>query len=284
MICYYNNSFLEKNEIKVSPFDRGFLFGDGIYEAIRTYNSNLFMYEEHLARLKRNLIKININYEKIDALEGIIYELIERNNFSDNEVNVYLQITRGESFPRKHEFPAPSVSPTIFVYALPIDTKKLQNDEGISIILKKDLRWKRCDIKTINLLPAVMAKQEAVLQQAYEAVWHNGNAILEGSHTNFFGVRESRVYTHPLDNSVLPGITREIIKKLCKNLNIPFVEQPVLVAETNLYEEFFITGTTTEIKPVIKIEGEILGGGKPGKISTNLIEAFTELTKNYYGN
>ncbi len=281
MICFYNDKFLEKDEIKVSPFDRGFLFGDGIYEAIRTYNSKLFMYKEHLSRLKRNLGEVNINYEKIDALEGIIYELIERNNFSGNEVNVYLQITRGESFPRKHEFPPMYVEPTVFIYALPIDSKKMQREEGVKVILKKDLRWQRCDIKTINLLPAVMAKQEAINQQAYETIWYNVDKILEGSHTNFFGVRDGNVFTHPLDNSVLPGITREVIKDLCKQLSIPFIEQSVLLSEINSYEEFFITGTTTEIKPVSKIGEQFIRNGKFGKITQQLMEAFGERTSKY---
>ncbi|MFO7446625.1 MAG: D-amino-acid transaminase [Ignavibacteriaceae bacterium] len=279
MITYFNGSFLPVEDVRVSPFDRGFQFGDGVYEAITTYNSKLFLYEEHLERLKRSLSEIKINFAGINGLKEIIYELIKKNGLLNN-VSVYIQITRGAGSKRMHVFPSSDIKPTIFISAAEIKGNQEGNKTGVKVILEKDIRWERCDIKTIMLLPAVMAKQKAAEQGAYEAIWVKNGFIKEGAHTNFFAVKGNEVYTPPLTNTILPGITRQFVIFLCKKNNIKVNEEEIPESGINSFNEFFITGTTTEIKPVVQINGVTVKDGKPGSLTSSLQDLFYKAINN----
>jgi D-alanine transaminase len=274
MIVYFNGNFLELEEVKISPFDRGFLYADGIYEVMRTYSGKLFRYNDHLERLKNSLDSIKIIYEGIDSLETNIYKLFRLNYYTNPNLSVYMQVTRGVSFPRKHSFPDGKVSPTVFVSVTSIDNDTKIIHKGIKAILEEDLRWSRCNIKSISLLPAVLANQHAVEEGAGEAILIRDEHLMEGSHTNFWGIKNGEVWTAPLSNLILPGVTRTVILELCKKEGIKVIEQAIHKHDIKNFDEFFVSGTTTEIKPVIQIDEYIVGNGKPGEVTSKIFDAY----------
>ena len=223
MLVYFNGNIVSHEEVKVSPFDRAFLFSDGVYEALRTYNGKLFRLDDHIKRLKYSLKELDLAFDDFDLIQHISYKLAEMNNIK-NDYSVYLQISRGVSFPRTHHY-EDNLSPNVFVYVKPIMDNNNKKNEGVKVILEKDLRWLRCDIKSTSLLPAVMANQKAFKSGAYEAVFYRDDFITEGSHTNFFAVKNNKVFTAPLSNYILDGITRKIVLELCKENKIDFIEK-----------------------------------------------------------
>jgi len=276
MIVYFNGQFSELDDVKVSPFDRGFLYADGVYEVIRTYYGKLFRYAEHLERFRNSLSEIKINFAGTEELEKNIYKLFELNKYSNPNISIYIQVTRGVSFPRKHSFPTVEVKPTVFIYALPIENDTHNIDEGIKAILDEDVRWSRCNIKSISLLPAVLANQHAVEEGAEEAILIRDEHLMEGSHTNFWGIRNGEVWTAPLSNLILPGVTRTVILEVCNSLGLNVIEQAINKNDIKNFNEFFISGTTTEIKPVIQINELKIGNGKPGKITNKIYNGYLE--------
>ncbi|MBI5661694.1 MAG: D-amino acid aminotransferase [Ignavibacterium album] len=279
MIAYYNGNYLPVEKISISPFDRGFLFSDGVYEALRTYNRKLFMLKNHLDRLKYSLEQTNINFTEFDKLEKIIFACAEKNNFT-HDFSTYIQITRGISFPRTHHYNN-QIKPNLLIYTTELKNREHELNNGVSIILERDLRWNRCDIKSISLLPNVMANQNAFIKGCYEAVFYRDNFITEGSHTNFFAVKNGKVITAPLSNFILNGVTRNIVFRLCNENNIPVEEEYILLAEIFNYDEFFLTGTTTEITPVVKIDNNIIGNGSPGLLTKKIQKLFYNFVRNY---
>lgn len=274
MIVYFNGKYLDLNDVKVSPFDRGFQYADGVYEVMRTYKGKFFRYEDHMQRLAYSLNEIKIKFDKLNDLTGILARLVDANNQNNEEITAYIQVTRGAAFPRKHSFPPERVSPTVFVSTSALPKNTFSIDEGIKVILEQDIRWKRCDIKSISLLPSILANQHAVEQSAGEAVWVNDGSLTEGSHTNFFGVREGVLYTAPLSNLILSGVTRKVILEICDSLGIQVKESAIKENELESFDEFFITGTTTEVKPVVQINNLIISSGRPGVLTGKLYEAF----------
>ncbi len=278
MRVFFNGKFENLEDVSISPFDRGFLYADGVYEVIRTYNGKFFRIADHMERLIYSLNEIMINFNDIHLIEKILYQLIDENNYI-SEVSAYIQITRGISFPRKHSFPEQNIRPTIFISESPLSENRSENETGVNVILEKDIRWQRCDIKSVSLLPNVLANQHAKENSAVETIWVKDGYLLEGSHTNFFGVKEGTIWTAPLSNSILSGVTRKVILKLCESYKIPFVEQAINENDLINFNEFFISGTTTEIKPVVQIDRLKVSIGKPGKITRNLQAAFYDLIR-----
>jgi D-alanine transaminase len=280
MIVYLNNEFLQLENAKISPFDRGFLFADGVYESIRTYNGKLFKYEEHLNRLKRSLSEIRLLYNETETIEKIIYELIKKNSIED-EALIYLQITRGTSFPRTHSFQHDEVNPTVFISAAPLEINEKGQKEGIKASLQDDIRWQRCDIKSVSLLPVVLANQNAHDAGGKEAVLKRNGLVTEGSHTNFFAIQDKTVFTAPESPLILSGITRKIILELFNQLEIEVKEEFIKADELKMFNECFITSTIKEITPVVQIDDWIVGNGKPGELTLKIQKAFDELVNNY---
>ncbi|AFH50849.1 D-alanine transaminase [Ignavibacterium album JCM 16511] len=279
MIAYYNGDYLPVEKISVSPFDRGFLFSDGVYEALRTYNKKLFMLQKHLDRLKYSLEQTGINFSEFDKLEEIIFTCAQKNNISQ-DFSTYIQITRGVSFPRTHHYNQ-QIKPNLFVYSTELKNRERELSEGVSVILERDVRWNRCDIKSISLLPNVMANQNAFIKGCYEAVFYRDNFITEGSHTNFFAIKDGKVITAPLSNFILNGVTRKIVFSICNENNIPIEEEYIPLTDLFNYEEFFLTGTTTEITPVINIDGNIIGNGQPGKLTKKIQKLFYDFVERF---
>jgi D-alanine transaminase len=279
MIVYINNNYVSFEDAFISPFDRGFLFADGVYESIRTYNKKLFRYNDHLKRLKRSLAEIRIDLDDFDSLKPIIYKLIDKNRI-EGEAKVYLQVTRGGAFPRTHNFQPPKSNPTIFISIEELQSPKKELREGIKVILQEDLRWLRCDIKSISLLPVVLANQKAKETGAEEAILYRNGLITEGSHTNFFAVKDNTLFTAPLSYLILEGITRRVLLELCNQLRIEVKEEHIRKDEIKKYNEFFITSTTKEITPVVQIDNWEINKQIPGTITRKLQSAFNELTRN----
>ncbi len=270
MIVYFNNRYLPIEEVKISPYDRGFQYADGIYEALRSYNGKLFRFESHIKRLRHSLTELNIQLNDLNMFESISLQLAEMNNIVLDDFSVYIQITRGVQFPRKHSYKG-NLTPTVFVSVSRLNNNEEQLNKGVKVILEKDIRWTRCDIKSVSLLPSVMANTRAVKSGAYEAIFHRDDLITEGSHTNFFAIKNGILYTAPLSNLILEGITREVVIELSKRNNIPTVEDHIKVSELKTFNEFFITGTITEITPIIQINDWVVGKGIPGE-TTKLLQ------------
>jgi D-alanine transaminase len=280
MICYFNGHFINISEIKISPFDRGFLFADGVYESIRTYNKKLFRYKDHLDRLKRSLKEIRIDFVDFNSLENIIYELMIKNEI-ENEALVYLQITRGSAFPRTHSFPKEKISPTVFISVQELKENKDERLKGAKVILQEDLRWLRCDIKSTSLLPVVLANQKAIEAGAVEAILVREGNITEGTHTNFFAIKDETVYTSPKSRFILEGITRKVVLEFCEKFKIDYREEFINKDDLKNFNEFFITSTTKEITPVIEIDYWKINNGEVGKITKSLQSVFQKVTEDY---
>jgi len=279
MIIYFNKKYISNQDTCVSPFDRAFLFADGVYEALRTYNKKLYRLQDHLERLKYSLRELDINFNDFDQIEIIANKLADVNNIK-SDFSIYIQINRGISFPRSHNY-EPNLTPNVFAFIKPIKDNSKETANGVKVILEKDLRWLRCDIKSTSLLPSVMANQNAMRNNAYEAILYRDNFITEGSHTNFFAVKNDIVYTAPLSIYILSGVTRKVVLELCKENNIDFREEYIKVTNIKEYDEFFITGTTTEIIPVIQIDDWTVKNGKPGNMTSKIQLCFFNSVNQY---
>jgi D-alanine transaminase len=280
MICYFNGQFKDINETNLSTFDRGFLFADGVYESIRTYNKKLFRYEDHLARLKRSLKETRIDFTELDSIENIIYELMIKNEI-EHEALIYLQITRGATITRTHHFPKENISPTMFITATEFSENINEQEKGVKVILQEDIRWLRCDIKSTSLLPVVLASQKATEESAVEAILVRDGLITEGTHTNFFAVKDETVFTAPKSKMILEGITRKVVLEYCEKFKIDVREEFIEKDDLKRYNEFFITSTTKEITPVTEIDYWKINQGEPGKITKSLQAVFKKVVEDY---
>ena len=279
-MVFINNRFVSIEEAQLSPLDRGFLFADGVYESIRTYNNKLFRYKDHLDRLKRSLKETRINFKELDSIENIIYELIQKNEV-ENEALVYLQITRGSAFPRTHSFPKEKISPTIFISVQELKENTVEQSRGVKVIIQEDVRWLRCDIKSTSLLPVVLASQKATEENAAEAILVRDGMITEGTHTNFFAVKDETIFTSPKSRLILEGITRKVVLEFCDKFKIDYCEEFINKDELKSFNEFFITSTTKEITPVTMIDYWTVKDGEPGKITKSLQSVFKKITEDY---
>ncbi len=280
MMVFINNRFVPIEEAHFSPFDRGFLFADGVYESIRTYNKKLFRYEDHLERLNRSLKETRINFTELASIENIIYELMIKNDIED-EALTYLQITRGSAVPRTHSFPKEKISPTTFISVQELKDNKEEQTDGVKVILQEDVRWLRCDIKSTSLLPVVLASQKATEENAAEAILVRDGMITEGTHTNFFAIKNETLYTAPKSKLILEGITRKIVLELCDKFKIDYREEFIEKDDLNSFDEFFITSTTKEITPVTSIDYWTINEGNPGKITKSLQSLFKKIVEDY---
>lgn len=267
----YQDQIIDRKGSHIDIEDRGYQFGDGIYEVIRVYNKKMFMSEDHFKRLERSARELYLKLPySIDQLESHLTDLIETNNLVDGIV--YLQVTRGVA-PRQHQLPQQGNS-ILTAYTKELSRPIHNLKSGIRCVLTEDIRWLRCDIKSLNLLGNVLAKQKAVDANCNEAILHRGDIITEGSSTNVFGIKDGALYTHPLNNYILPGITRIRTLDLATELNIPIIEESMTVKSLLSMEEVFVTSTTVEVMPVIQINDHIVGNGEPGQWTKSLQDAF----------
>lgn len=265
------DKIVPKKEISVSLEDRGYQFGDGVYEVIRVYGGVIFHLEAHLGRLDDSAKAIYIDLPcSLRKLGELLGELVKRNGIVDGKL--YLQLTRGVH-PRVHFIPE-GIKPILTGYAEHVARPLTSLREGISALTVEDNRWLRVNIKSLNLLPNVLAKHRAKSQGADEAIFVRDGLVTEGSASNVYGIRDGVVYTHPANHLILNGITRQAIVRLSEELGIPWREVPISAEELARMDEVFVSNTILEICPVVSVDGRTIGDGKIGSVTASLQAAF----------
>lgn len=262
-------------EVKVSVQDRGFLFGDSVYEVLRVYGGRPWLEADHWQRLAQSLASIRIEGVDLDRLRRRMHDTIAAGPFG--EAMVYLQVTRGAA-PRRHAFPA-KATPLEFLYVQEYDDGPTVQARrtGVTVITRPDIRWGRCDIKSTNLLANVLVNQEAAEAGAAEAILYLPDGTLsEASHSSFFTVKSGSLQTTPLKANILPGITRKFLIDLARRADIPVLETIVRREELQAVDELFLAGTTSEILPVVAVDGRPIADGKPGPVSKHLLAMHQE--------
>jgi D-alanine transaminase len=275
-IVHLNGRWLPAEEALVPVGDRGFLFGDGIYEVTPAYRGRLFLAERHRARMLKGLCELRLDADT-SGLGEVHRRLLADNGLDDAEVSyVYVQITRGVAA-RTHAFPKDPATPTVYAFASEYRRPPRERwQQGFEAITVPDRRWARVDIKTINLLPNVLAQQAAAEAGVADALFVRDGVVLEGAHNNFFAVFDGALVTHPASNVILHGITRGYVIELARELGLEVVEKPIQVEELGRADEAFFTGTTTEIRPTVRIDGRPVGDGRVGPVAHRLFDAFLE--------
>lgn len=269
-----NEGILPRSKAQVDIDDRGHQFGDGIYEVIRVYGGLPFLMRPHLDRLRRSAREIGMAPHWDDTtLRGRCDELVARERMGDGIL--YIQVTRGVC-PRLQVFPSDDVTPQITAYARPMPRPRGETGNGLRAHIVADMRWLRCDIKSINLLPNLLARQKAKEHGCEEAIQHRDGTVTEGAFSNAYIVAGGTIHTHPRNNLILGGITRAHILDLCAAADIPVVEEAFRVADLRRADEIFISSTANEIAPVVHLDGEPVANGKPGPVTRRLQAAFAE--------
>lgn len=275
-IAYVNGRYCDLRDAGVSIEDRGYQFSDGVYEVCEIRNGSLVDLPRHMARLKRSLGEIRIAMPMGEAaLNAVMHEVVRRNRVHYGLI--YLQVTRGVAH-RDHAFPSPAVKPSLTITAKSLNFEKNQAmaAKGIAVITLPENRWPRVDIKSVSLLPNVLAKQQAKEQGAYEA-WFVGSdgCVTEGSSSNAWIVTKSgTVVTRSAESGILPGITRAVLMEVLAALQIRLEERPFTPAEAHEAAEAFVTASTQIVMPVVKIDGKPVGTGAPGPIALKLRDHF----------
>ena len=278
MLVYLNGEFIAEEEARVPVDDRGFLFADGVYEVARVYDGRIFKWAEHLQRMSDGLAAIRIDFPDIQALTQVAERLLDENGLRAGGSTVYIQVTRGVA-PRKHAFPQ-GVQPTVFLAVKPYAEPPLEYwTDGVGAIRYPDIRWARCDIKSVALLGNVLANQAAHEVDAFEALFVRDGVVIEGSHSNFAAVMDGTLVTYPRCNWILPGITRATVLQFCHDMGIPVREGPVYDHELFQAQELMLLGTTTEVMPVVRVDGRDIGDGTPGPVTCRLIDAYRAATR-----
>jgi D-alanine transaminase len=272
-IVYFNGSLIPKEEVKISPDDRGFLFADGIYEVVRWYEGFFYDMESHVTRLKRSLRELRINWSGTDNFAAFALDLVKANKLENQSAMVYLQVTRGVA-KRTHSFPSPDVEPTVYAFAGSFAPDILSKEKGIKVMLKEDIRWSRCDIKSIALLANTISFQEAYENGSKECIFVRNGFITEGSRSNIFFVIDGTLFTHPESNNILSGVTRKNILRIAQETGLKIREEALLENRLRFVQEAFIANTSSEVTPVTEIGGNSLGDGLPGPVTKLLGEKF----------
>jgi D-alanine transaminase len=276
-MVYLNGTFLERREAKISPDDRGFHFADGVYEVVKYYQGEPFRMEDHLRRLQNSLKEVQIDYDQTDKLPSVFNELLKLNVLKKQDAAVYLQISRGAS-QRVHHFPA-NLSPTVYAFAFPFPSFSENLEKGIKVTTSEDIRWLRCDIKSVSLLPNSMLYQQAVEQGAGECVLIRNGMVTEATHSSVVGVKDGMLITHPLTNLILPGITRKVVLEIALESGIPVKEEAISAEELYALDELIICGTGSEVMPVVQVDDRLVGDGKPGPVTRFFQKKFFEMVK-----
>jgi D-alanine transaminase len=276
--AYLNNAFHRKEEVTISPYDRGFLFGDGVYEVIPSYAGKPFLYEEHISRLLRSLNEVSINKpEQWENLKSIIEDLLEKNKFS-NQI-IYIQVTRGQESTRSHA-PDKLTSPTLFIESSELTTDLLLTSYKppyINVGIEEDLRWTRCDIKAITLLGNVMTLDNLSDSGLEEVIFYRDSTITEGAKANIFLVFGKKIVTPPVSNNILSGITRNYFINLLSQNNFNIEEREVSINEIEEADEIWFTSSGKVLQMVHKINNKIiLEKGFKNTIGHKAIELFRQ--------
>ncbi len=271
---YLNGEFLAPDAARVSAFDRGFIFGDGVYEVIPVFGGRLFRLPQHLARLDSSLREIRLaNPLPAGEWQTIFERLVDIQGGGD--LSIYLEVTRGAA-PRDHAFP-PKVTPTVFAYAAPLKyPPKEQVAQGITAITAPDIRWLRCDIKAIALLPNALLRQQAIDAGAAEAILLRDGLMTEGAASNIFVVKNGRAVTPPKGPLILPGVTRDLVLELALAHGVPCAEAAVSEAQLRDADEVWLTSSTKEVLAITRLDGKPVGSGRPGPLHARMLAIYRD--------
>lgn len=263
MTVYLNGQYLPLAEAKISPLDRGFLFGDGAYEVIPVYSRRPFRLDEHLARLQKTLDAIRLPNPLADAeWRAVIARIVAAGESEDQ--SVLLQVTRGADVMRDHAFPV-GVPPTVFVFTAPLVTPgPVLRATGAAAITVADARWARCDLKVISLIANVLARQQAVDVGSVEAILLRDGYLTEGAASNIFVVKDGVLLAPPKDWRMLPGITYDVVLELAARHGMKFEVRDIAEAELRAADELWMTSSTKEVLPIVTLDGKPVGDGRPG--------------------
>ena len=274
-IACLNGQFLPLEEATVSIEDRGFQFGDGVYEVIRVYGGRPFRLRSHLSRLTQSAQAISLPLPfQAQKLESLISQGLTKCNYS--ECKVYIQVTRGVA-PRDHVFPGKAQPAFVMTFREMADLPDEYIQQGVSAITQPDLRWGRCSIKSLNLLPNVLAKQEANQAGAFEAILIKDGIVTEGTSSNVALVKNGNLVTPALSDQLLAGVTRQAIIALAKKDGLVVEERTVKEMELKEADEIFLIGTTIEVLPISHLNGKAVGDGTPGRVTQRLRKTFQSL-------
>ena len=275
-IAIVQDKIIPFEDLDPAYMDRGTFFGDGVYEVLRSYDGHIFALEDHLKRFARSLKETNITGVDIDGIRTKVLEAFEKSGI-DN-AKIYFHITRGSGV-RDHASVA-NLKPNFFLTITTLEDATEQKTKGIKVSTFPDWRWKRCDIKSLNLLANVLAKFDAEKKGCNEAILVNDNdQITEGSSSAFFAIIKNKLVTHPLGKDILPSITRKIVLEIAHDIDLEVLEKTITPAQAKNAEELFIAVTTRDIVPVVEFDGQITGDGTPGKQTKLLMQKFAEFTK-----
>lgn len=283
MIAYLNGQFLPLSEARISPMDRGFLYSDGVYEVIPVYSRYPFRIDEHLSRLQQSLDGIRLPNPHTDAeWRQIIRRLITETEFDDQLL--YIQVTRGADVKRDPCFPK-GVPQTVFLFTSPlVGPSAAQREKGVAAITAPDIRWSRCDLKTVALLPNVLTRELAVGAGCAETIMIRNGYLTEGSSTNVFIVKDGVILTPPQDNLILPGVTCNVVLELAATHQAPLEVRPIGEAEVRQADEIWITSSTKEVLGVVTLDGQPVGHGNtagvPGPVTRRVYEWFCAFREN----
>lgn len=273
-IGFLNGRFMPLEETLVPVEDRGFQFGDGVYEVIRTYHGRPFQLDAHLARLERSAKSIELPVPvQTREWQGYVVEGIRRGGYAESKV--YIQLTRGVA-PRDHLFPAAARPTAVMTIREMQPLNPALRSAGVAAVTVEDLRWGRCDIKSVNLLPNVMARQRAKERGAFEAIFVRGGEVTEGTVSNVMLIRGGVLMTEPPGARILSGVTRAIVLALARKEGVSVQERAVGLDELRGADEVLLTGTTLEILPVVRLDGAPVGTGKPGALTVRLSAWFQD--------
>jgi D-alanine transaminase len=273
-IVYLNGDFMPIEEARVPVLDRGFIFGDGVYEVVPVYGRQPFRWSQHYTRLERSLGRLRIdNPFDADGWRGLVDALIARHPWDDQFI--YLQVTRGVA-KRDHAFPK-GVTPTVFGMssALPLVPAQ-QLAHGVSAVSLPDERWLNCDIKSTSLLGNVLARQSAIDAGATECVMYRDGFLTEGSSSNIWVVRDGRVLAPPRDRLILEGIRYGLLQELCESQGLPFEMRPISRTEVESADELMLSSATKEVLPITRLDGRPVGSGEPGPVFARLHAAYQQ--------
>lgn len=275
-ICHLDGAWIPLREARISPLDRGFLFGDGVYEVVPVFQGRPFRFKEHFDRLTRSATALGIpDPHSRDAWRDLVRELMARNGGGD--LYVYVQLTRGAEFGRNHAPPA-HLAPTVFAFAAPLPTlSERQHTHGLACITTDDIRWARCDIKSVALLANVMARAQAAAANADEAILLKDGELREASASTVHVVKGGVILTPPNSNDILPGTTRTVVEEIADRLGLSRQTRPISESELRSADEIWLAAATRNVSPVTQLDGHAVGSGRPGPIWQRVAQGFADL-------